>query len=304
MSPMREVYLTFDIEDFINERSIKSLKKILELLEKYKLTGLFFITGYMAEKISSYEDILDLLQEHMIGYHSSSHSIIPIIPMFTDVEDYQEAVEISYERETSHITPSDGEVEGEGGIKLLRDIFPEKEIVSFRAPGHSWSPPHLDALKKLGIRFDFSANISSNPVFYDGIVFYNVPIERNVLQIGASLIRRQTTILRWHEHVFVNFPLSGVIKKNSDVLQKSEPKPSNIVKKEFDKFEQMLNRLSMLENLNLVENQRRLKTTKNALKKVDIQKVYDSARWWPEWRYNYKPKFLYSHLLKFSEKVK
>ena len=118
----------------------------------------------MAEKLSSFPDTVELLCEHQIGYHSSSHSIHPTLFEFTDVESYEEAYQTSIIRETAHINPVTGEVEGSGGIQALRRLFPKKQIDSFRAPGYCWTPPHLDAMKTLGIKYDFSTNISIAPV--------------------------------------------------------------------------------------------------------------------------------------------
>jgi len=149
--------ITFDIEDFINPISIIVLKKILLLLKKYSIKCIFFLTGYMAEQIKKFPLLVELLTEHEIGYHSSSHSVRPIITEFTDTSDYVKAIENSFEREISHINPISGEIEGMGGIKSLQKLFPNKPITYFRAPGLCWTPPHLEAVKKLGIKYDFSS---------------------------------------------------------------------------------------------------------------------------------------------------
>ena len=116
----RDFFLTFDVEDFMNGKSICALDRILELLKKYNLKGLFFITGNMIEKLRFFPEILDLLNVHEIGYHSSSHSIRSNIFEYNDLEDYEEAYLESQERETSRINILTGEIEGSGGIELLR----------------------------------------------------------------------------------------------------------------------------------------------------------------------------------------
>ena len=137
------IYLTFDCEDFITARSIFALQRILQLLQKYDVKGLFFLTGHMAKKISVFSEVFDLLEGHEIGYHSSAHSVRPIIVEYTDVEDYALACRFSLKRETSYVNPLTGECEGKGGILLLKDLFSNNQVISFRAPGNSWSPPHL-----------------------------------------------------------------------------------------------------------------------------------------------------------------
>ena len=63
-----------------------------------------------------YPELLDLLEKHEIGYHSSSHSVHPTIFEFTDVAKYDKAYQTSILRETSHINPLTGKIEGSGGI--------------------------------------------------------------------------------------------------------------------------------------------------------------------------------------------
>ena len=76
---MKKLILSFDVDDCINPNAIIALETILRLLNKYRVTALFFITGHMAERLSNFPKIIDLLNYHDIGFHSSSHSVRPII---------------------------------------------------------------------------------------------------------------------------------------------------------------------------------------------------------------------------------
>lgn len=84
----------------------------------------------MAEKLENFPNIVQLLNEHEIGYHSSSHSVRPTIFEFTDIQDYEKAYQISLERETSHINPLTGKIEGKGGIHSVKNLFPKKQIIA------------------------------------------------------------------------------------------------------------------------------------------------------------------------------
>jgi len=214
------ILLTFDVEDFVNPRSMWSLSYILSLLERYRLKGLFFITGHMAEKIKEYPEIIEGLEHQIIGYHSSSHTIRPGILEYCDVESYEEAVEISLRRETSHIDPLTGMEQGIGGLRVLSEVFPEKRIISFRAPCCAWAPPHLEALRKLGIDFDFSTYISSVPFKHGGMTFFPSPLWatyqvwsyygmiRYGMDVYLNLLRRvlknKIVVLAGHPCQFVN----------------------------------------------------------------------------------------------------
>ena len=218
---MRRLLLTFDTENFMSEYSVQGLQLLLEKLEKLDLRGLFFITGQMAEKLKGYQNIVDLLKEHEIGYHSSSHSVHPTIFEFTDVESYKTAYQKSLIRETSHINPLSGEIEGKGGISVLHDLFPKNRIVSYRAPGYCWSPPHTEMLRDLGIKFDFSSRISPVPVCFKGLTFYPFPAVlqwcgnfSNHSDLLKCLLRHEIGIAAFHPYDFFT------VHKGCDALQK------------------------------------------------------------------------------------
>jgi hypothetical protein len=315
---LHSFFLTFDTEDFISENSVSGLHDILELLKKHELSGLFFITGTMAEKLSSFPSTVDLLSEHQIGYHSSSHSIHPTLFEFTDVESYEEAYQTSIIRETANINPFTGEIEGSGGIHALQVLFPKKQIVSFRAPGYCWTPPHLEAMKTLGITYDFSTNISIDPVSFRGITFYPFTIlsanwqggirEHSFLQ--RVTLKREISVLTIHPSTMVNqsdWDLIYYHKYNNFKLNPanlSQPparSPADIVSK-YHRFDLLLRHLATLQKLHLLKVTPELKTANKSLNPTSIvvEKCYKSSINWAE-GFEYKPSFLYDHFIRFFE---
>lgn len=306
---IRKLFLTFDCEDFISTRSIKALYWILKLLQKRNLKAIFFITGHMAEKISSFPEILDLLERHELGYHSTSHTVRPTIVEHTDVETYEEAYMISLRRETSHINPLTGAVEGTGGIEFLRELFSKKKIASFRAPGLCWSPPHLEALKSLGISFDFSACISSTPVYYKGITFYPDAAFIDAFNrseyrcLGGSILRNRTTVLGLHPNPFVNQCNWDSIyyddnpKELCEVPSKSR-KDTQALMQRLDHF---LTYLHFLEKSRIVKVTPSLMETKleTQIDKETAEKSYQMSVSWAKTCLNYEPKFIHSHFMRF-----
>ena len=307
---MRKLFLTFDIEDFISENSIFSLQKTLESLKKHDLTALFFITGHMGELLRNFPSIADLLVEFEIGYHSSSHSVHPIIIEYTDIEDYKEAYRVSLERETSHINPLTGETEGRGGIRILRELFPSKRIEAYRAPTNCWSPPHLEALRDLGIKFDCSASISSVPVHYKGVTFY----PRQILGdwhgnwsdyqlFLISILKNKTTVTGFHPSLFVNKNEWDTIyfKGNPKRLLPPTPRTPEEIEHLFHTFDLFLARVKLLQKIGLIEATSHLTKAEKML--VIDEKLADrcyeqsvkGARKW----FNYKPRFLHDHFCKF-----
>lgn len=315
---MHSFFLTFDTEDFISENSISGLNNILDLLKKHELPGLFFITGSMAEKLSHFPSTIDLLSEHQIGYHSSGHSIHPTLFEFTDVKSYKEAYQNSLIRETSHINPLTGEIEESGGIQALQTIFPQKKIVAFRAPGYCWTPPHLDALKTLGITHDFSTNISIDPIRFRGITFYPFTILVTTWQGGIrehSLIQRLTlkreiSVLTIHPSTMVNqldwdliyYHTYNNLKDNPTNLAQPPPRSPSEIMSNFHRFDLLLRHLTTLQKINLLKVTPELETTNKTLfpTSIDVEKCYKFSIKWAE-GFGYKPHFIYEHFIRFFE---
>jgi len=306
----RKLFLTFDVEDFISRGSISALQTVLESLKKYHLDALFFITGHMAEKLRDFPQVLEMLSEHQIGYHSSSHSVHPTIVEFTDVEDYEKACEISLKRETSHINPLTGEIERIGGINTLRDLFPDKQIAAFRAPGNCWSPPHLEALKTLGIIYDFSANLSRSAVDFKGVTFYPYQV---IGQLEGKLSDYRTLFLSLRrEVVVINMHPSLLFYKNEwdAIYHKSNPQkliePPMRSRAEIEmlinKFDAFLKEISYLQKIGLLEvtPQPKRADRKAVVSRGNVEKCYrESIKW--ALKQEYKPKFIRSHFFRFFE---
>jgi peptidoglycan/xylan/chitin deacetylase (PgdA/CDA1 family) len=306
-----KIFLTIDCEDFINDRSMFALNRILELLHEYDLKGLFFLTGHVAEKVKYFPKILDLLEDEEIGYHSSSHSVRPVIIEYTDVENYEHARQISLKRETTRINPLTGELEGNGGLNLLRDLFPNKKITSFRAPGLSYSPPHLEALSELGIKYDFSTNLSKAPIHYKNLTFYPYPNLFDTTKLSSyapvfkSLIQTHLAVLDFHPDYLVNSKywdsiyFQGNPKRLLPVQARSWKETRTILKN----FESFLRRLSYFEKKGIFEitpTFERGKRKRIFTKKCIMNSYQGSIRWAKKYL-GYNPRFLWKHFEKFFD---
>lgn len=300
---VNQLLMSFDTEDFENARSVEALHFILRLLHKYSLRSLFFLTGHFAERLRFFPEVIDLLQSHEIGYHSTCHSIRPNIFEYTDVESYQDAYKVSLKRETSHINSCTGDVEGKGGIEVLRDIFPRKKVEAFRAPGFSWSPPHLEALASLGIKYDFSTNLSSIPVCYKEITFYPPPTLidwRDTFSYYQRLLRSvlssEVTILDFHPDLFVN-------KAHWDLFFPNHAPQKSMMQTRvlLLKFEALLNAIRLLRNCKLTEATPRLAKPEGELdvSRINIDDVFKEIALWPATQFNYTPRHLRSHLQEY-----
>jgi hypothetical protein len=315
---MSKLLLTFDVEDFINEQSLKSLNVILKLLAKYHTRAIFFVTGHMAEKLKAYPKTQQLLQDHEIGFHSSAHSVHPTIFEYCDVEKYDEAYRSSLKRETSHINPLSGEIEGPGGIKALRALFPNKNIIAYRAPGFCCPPPLLEAMATLGLKFDFSLNSFVNvPVVFKNMVFYPRPIfsncEKALLLEGQkitcwfkllrSILKPCVNVLNFHPDSFANQVHwdSFYHQGNPRKLQAASTRPSSECRGMFGNLENLLNVLNHLKRLRIITTFPSLGFSERRLDahKLDLSKLTGDITFWARAFFAYEPKYTFSQLCKF-----
>lgn len=310
--------LSFDVEDFINNRSIKALNKILELLQNHKFTALFFITGHMAEKLGDYPKTQQLLQDHVIGFHSSAHSVHPTIFEYCDVEEYDDAYRSSLKRETSHINPLSGEIEGPGGINALRALFPNKDIIAYRAPGFCCPPPLLEAMATLGLKFDYSLNSFMNvPVAFKDMVFYPRPLfsncEKALLMEGSkitcwfkllrSIFKPGVSVINFHPDSFVNQDHwdSFYHKGNPRQLQAVNGRASSECRGMFVNLENLLGILNRLEKLRILTTSPSLGFPKRRLNadEIDLNMLTADITFWARAFFDYEPKHTFSQLCKF-----
>lgn len=313
-----QVLLTFDVEgvppkeDFFGHVSLLCLHKTLDLLDEVGFKGVFFITASAAERIRKYPDLAERLSRHEIGYHSSSHSVKPRIIEYTDVASYEKAVAISIERETSNINPKTGQIEGSGGILTLRETFPKNDIVCFRAPFLGWSPPHLEALKNLGIKFDFSSNISENPVSFKGITFYPYPIPLDDC-IEATFVRREpgdifpkpisNILLRRKVTVLLMHPPTLVVKNPCADRDKYEIAGDIRTKIVISMLRFLFYRIRLLQETNLIEVTSSLNQNWSPLnvEKTDVEKIYRQSVKSLSHLFDYNPRFVLSHFKHFFD---
>jgi len=307
---MRDVYLTFDVEDWIDDGVVPALDRILNLLCEFSFPGFFFITGDMAEKLSLHPDIVEKLTAHEIGFHTSSHSTRPMLTEYTDIPDYDEAVDVSIERDTSKIDYWSGEIRGVGGLNALKDLFPGKEITAYRGPGYSWSGPHMEALSRLGIEFDFTAQFGDTKVLHRGLTFHPEPIEylenltkKNIQDVVEKTKNADVSILSLHpnQYAVAGFWDTIFYKGNPEVLTQQTPLADTEAERRFSLLSDFLKELQILEETEVIEIQDKLKRAKEKISPddLDLENVYDMSIWWPKEYFSYEPTHLRGHFLRY-----
>jgi len=298
----------------VNPQSFSALREILLWLKRDELRGLFFLTGHVTEKLSSYPDVVEMLQDHEIGYHSTSHSIRPTIIEYTDVPSYEEAVKAVLARETSYVNPFTGKTEEKGGIIKLKNLFPDKSVSSFRAPGFCWAPTAGEALKQWGIRFDFSLQLSNDPVYYNGTTFYPFPLviglpEGNDLNYKTytrflhSVLTRQVTVVDIHPQSLRNRNFWDRIfwSGHPDRLTPTEKKSREEEHSTICRFKILVKMISSLKKTHTIEVTPPLYDSCEIFKptSAQIRDVYQRSLRWARRFLEYDPRFQWTHYLKF-----
>jgi hypothetical protein len=322
-----EVFLTFDIEgppgreDWMDLQTRKAIRKTLELMETHKLRGLFFISGTIAEELCADPHLFQLLNEHEIGSHSTSHSIKPRVCEYTDLAEYDRAVRASILSESSTMISRSTQNKRVRRL-FLNELFPNKKIEAFRVPFDYFSPPHIDALKKLGFRFVFSGDIAPEPVFFSGLTFYPKAIfmdgfVRKFIQFDypdrvvaspflLNSFGKKNLVFAFHPSEFayqINRNDLRAFYKNPKYGLRLKSNHS-IATSSLNLFELFLSKLQMLQRLGVIEVTPDVKTSEELLnpEKVDIQRNINYCMRVATELFGYKPKFLLSQYTHFFGK--
>jgi hypothetical protein len=170
----------FDTEDFITPEADDALYELL-LLFKAKGTKVTF--KLVAEKARMLErrqryDVIELLKEFDIGYHTEFHSMHPTIAEMCEEMNFSDGFNAFYQREN----PGRLDVERITGRKCT----------CFGQPGNSWGSQTFPALRKMGIPLYMDSHdiISANhqPYWFGGMMNYldictdsnhRMPLEEN-----------------------------------------------------------------------------------------------------------------------------
>lgn len=160
--PNIKVLFWLDVEDYINPESQEGLLGILQLLEDRKVPGIFKIVGEKARqlRLNNRSDILSLLPNHEVGYHTDLHSQHPVISEYLEHYDFRTGAEEFDTRE-------------KGGFEDVRSIT-GMPVMCYGQPGYSWAPQAFPALKQWGIPvyLDDHDHISweGKPFWYGGML--------------------------------------------------------------------------------------------------------------------------------------
>ena len=155
---MTNVILSFDTEDIINERGADGIFRCARILREEGVKGCFNIIGLLPSVLEKWgrEDIVRELEFHEIDYHSHRHSIHPTINEYTDIEDYNEALERFILDENE-------------GVEKVKSAFNAERLVAACIPGNSTSYVAHYGYGEMGFEFfsgdDIYDKVSYRPIY-------------------------------------------------------------------------------------------------------------------------------------------
>lgn len=147
---MTKIVFSFDTEDYVNENAADGILWVADLLYSKGIKGCFCMVGWLADYLRKWEryDVIEALKKHEIGTHSLRHSYHPTINEYTDLEDFDKALELFKKNESD-------------GFEMVKNALGDVDIIAATPPGESSSYVAHYGYADLGVK------IYNSGVFYD-----------------------------------------------------------------------------------------------------------------------------------------
>lgn len=298
-STRARVLLTFDVEDTKSPDALRALEIFLSMLEMNHLRGIFFITGEMANRLKVSTSNVKRLRTHEIGYHTSVHSERPTLIERVDLQDFHKAIQKSMQIEKDA-----------RALPNLRRLF-SKDLTKFRAPRMCWNPAHMVALRRLGIKSDFSADFSEKIVQCNGLIFYPSPIWVDTILRPGTWARFLAKIARGGVIVVALHPskilYSGAwdwesLEPEIGILHRQRPNSTLGVAARIVAYQMFFGLIEGCTRIGLIETRTNLPANETESldpSNLQLSRVYHAAVY-PSLKFiNYLPKYWFSQLEAF-----
>lgn len=155
------VVLWFDTEDYILPASDDAALRLATFLKGQGIRGTFKVVGEKARTLErrGRKDVITVLAEHEIGYHSNYHSTQPSPAMYLNEMGWSDGVREFDRREKP-------------GFDDVRRIFGQAPSC-YGQPGTSWAPQSFGALRSWGMQIYLDGglhiNLEDKPLYYCGV---------------------------------------------------------------------------------------------------------------------------------------
>jgi hypothetical protein len=163
--PSVDVYIWFDIEDYVTKESDDLPLTALSILDKYRAKA---TCKMVAEKVRvllerKRTDVISAIAQHDVGYHLDKHSRHPVVYEYlADLDVIEGARE--FERREKR------------GLDLVEKVFSRKASC-FGHPGPAWASHYYPAMSSMGIPVYLDEtpilNLADRPYWYCGLLNLN-----------------------------------------------------------------------------------------------------------------------------------
>ena len=135
-----DILFAFDTEDFTSNDAADAIYREAEILRDEGVRGGFCVVGLVASQLLNWgrDDVIDALSHHDILSHTYGHSIHPTLHEYTDIEDFEKAYKMLVTQEKE-------------GLRLIKETFPEKEILGACPPGNQKNYVAMYAYSDMGL---------------------------------------------------------------------------------------------------------------------------------------------------------
>jgi hypothetical protein len=176
-SPVINVIVWFDTEDYILPRSDDAAKRIAEILTRLGVPGTFKVVGEKARVLEQRgrADVIAALRKHEIGYHTDMHSRQPTMAVYLQHAGWEDGKAEFLRREGQ-------------GLRDVERIFGTR-VLCFGQPGSSWAPQAYPALVELGVPVYLDeaghVGIDNQPFYFGGMLnIFNMRSTCTRLELG------------------------------------------------------------------------------------------------------------------------
>ena len=137
---MTDIIFSFDTEDFTSNRAANAILEEAQLFTEEGVRGCFCLVGLLAEQLVNWGrgDVLDALKNHEINSHTYGHTLHPMINEYTDIEDFDEAVEKVVKEEGL-------------AVEMIKKATGVDRIYAAVPPGNQKSYAAMYAYHKMGV---------------------------------------------------------------------------------------------------------------------------------------------------------
>jgi len=195
---MTDIVFSFDTEDYVHKISADAVIRCTELLEKHGVVGCFNVVARLAMALEQWgrQDAIEALKKHEITTHSYDHSHHPTICEYTDLEDFDAALEEFLIREGK-------------AINILKGIFEVDSIPAACPPGWSTSYVAHYGYDKLGVAVydgDYLVDKKrSRPIHFCNMLCtdYNWGLEDNLFTMTKEELKEKLYEITENKDLFI-----------------------------------------------------------------------------------------------------